>query len=147
MVTYMKVGDLRLSLRATSLIACRKSQRYRNHGILLLRSAELQHQETISNALIRLVASSQSMNETCYQSPTRMSLEPDVLLGASSRLLSRRKSPKARISMSAPSATTVKKLRQSLRKSARMCSMCWMNPSSPRRNQENPRCFTTRCTF
>ena len=145
MVTYMKVRHLHPFPSMTSLIICRKSQRYLICGILLPHTAWVQHLECLSNLLLRLVVSSQLTNETCSQSPTRTLLGPDALLGASSRPLSRRKSPKAQINISAPSVTTVRRLRQSSRKSARMSSMSWMTLSSPKPNQENPRSSTTRC--
>lgn len=141
----MKVGDLHRSWRTTSLIICRKSQRYQDRGILLLRSALHRSCEPISNTLLRLAVSSRSMNGICYRSRTRTSLEPAVHLGVSSPQSSKKRSPRAQTSMSALSETTVKRSRRSSRRFARMSSTCWMNPSSPRPNQANPKSSTTRC--
>lgn len=145
MVTYMKVGRLHWSWRTTSLIICRKSQRYQDRGIFLLRSALHRSCERISNTLIRLAVSSRSMSGTYYRSHIRTLLEPAVHLGVSSPQSSKKRSPRAQTSMSAPSETTVKRSRRSSRKSARMSSTCWMIPSFPRPNQANPKSSTTRC--
>lgn len=141
----MKVGTKRPWARSYLLTACRKSPRYLTLRTRLPPSA-LHTVETASpNSPFRLAASSPSTNETYSQLHTKMSSEPDVPLGASFRPLSRKRSRRVRISMSVPSATTVRKSRPSSRKSAKTCSMCWMIPSFPRPSQGNPRFSTTKC--
>jgi len=78
--------------------------------------------------------------------PTRTSLGPDVLLGASSPRSNRRKSPKVQTSMLAQFANIVKRLRPSLRKFVKMSSTFSTSPSSQRRSPASQRSFTTRCT-
>lgn len=87
------------------------------------------------------------MNGICCRSPIRTLLVPDVLLGVSSRPLSRKRSRKARKSTLAQFASIVKRLKPNSRRFARMYLTCWMNPSFPRLSQESPRCSTIRCTL
>lgn len=90
--------------------------------------------------------SSQSTSETCFQSRTRTLSGLGVLLGALSRPSSKRKNPRAQTNMSGPFETTAKRSRPSSRRSAKMYSMFWMIPLFPKRNQESPKCSTTKCT-
>jgi len=89
--------------------------------------------------------SSLSMSETFFPLHTRMSLEQDVLPGASSPPSSRRRNPRARRNTLESSVNTARRLRANSRKFAKMSSMSLTMPSSPRPSPESPRSSTTKC--
>lgn len=97
------------------------------------------------NIIHRLAASLLSMNEIYFPLPIKTLLELDVRLGVSSPLSSRKKSQRAQISTLALSVIIARKLRPNLSVCAKMCSMCWMNLSSPRLSPESPRYFIIKC--